>query len=325
MPISKNGKLYFEKEDIEKARRYSALQYAQERKYDLVRTGVDRYTLREHDSMVFRGNGNWYWNSRDVHGRALEFLIQYEGYSFLEAVQELLMRDHAPVPQPEAAPPPKPPFVLPARAATQRHLFAYLCETRGLDESIVKSLIRDGRLYQGCYTYKGHDTGEARQSYNAVFVGLDDAGIPRSAFQRGLTSYSAFRCDVPSSDKLHCPFIVPGYPSTPVVGVFEAGIDAISHATLAKMRSMDYQSMERIVMGGISFEVVHNYLQRHPEKKEVHFCLDNDSPGLKGAEKIEQRLREAGCTEGSGYRYIHEQVPIAKDWNDALRYYKTTL
>lgn len=320
MPVSRNGKTYVTPEQKKKAKECSALAYARAHNYDLVRAGVGRYTLREHDSMVFKEDGSWHWNSHDRHGRALDLLVFYEGYSFVDAVMILIDEKEASKHSyhPNFTEPTKA-FELPERAATQKHLFAYLCGTRGLDEEIVRSLVRDGRLYQGVHRYRD-STGEMRVSFNAVFLGLDGRGTPRSAFQRGLTSMSSFKCDVPGSSKLHHPFCIPGASTSKVLGVFEASIDAISHATVVKLNGLDYSGMERIVMGGLVPETVLHYLTIHPEKREIHLCTDNDAPGRSGAERIEHYLKDHGYCDG--YKYIYEYPPVVKDWNEFLLHYK---
>ena len=89
MPISKNGKPYYTKEQYEAARYNSnALEYARSQGYELVRQGA-YYTMKEHDSMVFTPQGTWFWNSRGVHGTAQEFQMYYENKTLTEAVLTL--------------------------------------------------------------------------------------------------------------------------------------------------------------------------------------------------------------------------------------------
>jgi len=86
MPISRSKRTYYTKEEYEAAKRNdNALFYAQRQGYDLVRTGRYFY-MRQHDSLVFAPSGAWFWNSRGLSGRALEFIVLYEGRSFPEAV-----------------------------------------------------------------------------------------------------------------------------------------------------------------------------------------------------------------------------------------------
>ena len=137
MPISKNGKAYYTKDQYEAARYNSnALEYARSQGYELVRQGA-YYTMKEHDSMVFTPQGTWFWNSRGVHGTALEFQMYYENKTLTEAVltlageRELVNNRPAERSQPAPAVPSSPPknepprssFSLPAKADNYRQLF----------------------------------------------------------------------------------------------------------------------------------------------------------------------------------------------------------
>lgn len=318
MAISKNGILYCTNEQIEQAKGCSALDYAQAHGYDLVHQG-GRYVLWQHNSMVFFPDGRWFWNSRGYRGRALDLLMYYEELPFVAAVLRLAgdtaIKKHGAGMQHTAAPAEKADFLLPERSPTQKHLFAYLCGVRKLSPDIVRTLVHDKRLYEGVHRYRDQKCGQERASYNAVFLGLDEGGRPRSAFQRGLSSKSTFKCEVPGSEKLEHPFCLPGHPDASCVGFFEASIDAIAHATLHGHR---YRNMERVAMGGIIPEAAVRYLARHREKRSIHLCLDADSAGAIGAAKIESALREHGFDEPHGYQFIHEQVPEGKDWDAYL-------
>ena len=149
MSISRNNRTYYTKEEYEAAKRNdNALLYAQRQGYDLVRTGRYFY-MRQHDSLVFAPSGCWFWNSRGLSGRALEFIVLYEGRSFPEAVLILagtVQPGFTPRVIPRSIPPPvkqpQPiPFVLPKHANNDRQLFAYLCGRRKLDEAIVREML----------------------------------------------------------------------------------------------------------------------------------------------------------------------------------------
>lgn len=324
MPISKSGNKYFTDGQLKLATDCSALEYARANHYDLVRQGA-RFIHRDHDSMIFLLDGRWFWNSRSLSGRALDLLIHYEGWSLVDAVLYLAGGDGHGSTRPavsltkQCSEPAEPtPFVLPARSKTQKHLFAYLCGYRKLDAEIIRDLVQGKRLYEGVHPYHAPDSDQQRECYNAVFLGLDNQETPQSAFQRGASSKSTFKCEVPGSKKLEHPFIIPGRPDATSVGFFEASIDAISHATLYKLNGVDYAVMERVAMGGIAAEVAAIYLSHHPEKKTIHLCLDADEWGIKGADRIAVALRLKGYGEDSGYQFILDRVPVGKDWNQYL-------
>ena len=145
MAVSKNGRPYFSKEQYQTARSVSALEYAKQQGYDLVRKGR-RCIMREHDSMVFLDDGRWFWNSRGLSGGALEFIQHYEGRSLPEAV--LILNDQeilhsVPAQQEKAA---APVFSLPPRELNTRSLVDYLTLVRHLDSEIVTELIAQKRI-----------------------------------------------------------------------------------------------------------------------------------------------------------------------------------
>lgn len=316
MPLSARGKPYYTQEQAEEAKTCSALEYARARHYDLVADGPGRYFLREHDSMIFLSDGRWYWNSRHQKGRALDFMLIYEGKSMMEAVLTLtndpaLVSSSSPVDYHAKLEPPAPPkvFTLPDRAATSRQLFAYLCSTRGLDREILLTLMREGRLYQSRFELNG------KNIYNAVFIGLDDHGTPRNAFQRGITDKSTFKNGVEGSDKTW-PFLMPGEATSDTLAVFEGAIDAISHATIVKAKCGDWQQITRMAVGGnFPIEAITKYLDAHPEVIKIALALDNDETGQRLVEYI------AAGLSGRQLTFTPLLQPAGKDWNQFLTDY----
>ena len=323
MPISKKGNKYYTAEQLKRAKECSALDYAQDHHYDLIQQG-SRFVHRDHDSMIFLLDGRWYWNSKCVSGRALDLLVYFEEWPLVDAVlylagdDECRRPDNADTRQVRIERPPPAPFLLPSRSKTHKHLFAYLCGYRKLDVDIVRKLVQDNRLYESVHVYQAPGDSVWRECFNVVFLGLDTAGTPQSAYQRGASSKSTFKCEVPSSKKLEHPFIIPGQASAEAVGFFEASIDAISHATVYKLYGVDYTVMERVAMGGIVPDTIIVYLKQHPEKRQIHFCLDSDKGGIAGTDSIERILREKGYSKEAGYTFTREQVPKGKDWNEYL-------
>ncbi len=326
MPVSKNGRTYFTVAQLREARSCSALEYAKSAGYNLVKDGRG-YHLKEHDSMIFTRDGRWFWNSQGLKGRAPDFLVHYEGMSLPEAVNRLTVGYGSAV---QRAPPSrrlplrphlstqgKKPFELPEKSPTFKRLFAYLCQTRNLDVEIVQELVEQHRIYESVRCYPAPGTGELREAHNVVFVGFDETGKPKSAFQRGTNTYGAvFKRDVGGSDKTYA-FCCPGREGVTAVSVFEASIDAISHATLAKHSGEDWRSRDRIAQGGTWEGPLLHYLQCHPNVKEIELCYDNDEGGHKAAARTLEALEKEGFTAENGY-LVTVSFPELKDWNEDL-------
>ena len=157
MPINKAGKAYYTKEQYKKAKHEcSALDYALRKGYPLIKEGK-YYKMSGHDSMIFAPNGMWYWNSRGLRGKALDFIVAYEGRSVVDAVLELTegtpLRD-SPLKEYPPSMAEQISFILPPAAKNCRRLFAYLCGKRKLDRSVVSELIQRKLLYEGVSTAK---------------------------------------------------------------------------------------------------------------------------------------------------------------------------
>ena len=212
-------------------------------------------------------------------------------------------------------------FELPPAAGSCKRLFAYLCGTRQLDRDIVADLIRSGDLYESCQTYT-KSNGEIGEAHNAVFVGRDGDGVARSAFQRGLSSLpgsSPFKMDVAGSDAA-ASFLIRGAGNVDTVVVFEAAIDAISHATICKLAGLDHKSSDRIALGGTEKTIgLMTYLEANPNIKTVLLAYDEDAGGNSAAEQTSARL------EDTRYRIIRLHQKAGKDWNDYLHFWRNAL
>ena len=93
------------------------------------------------------------------HGNTIDFLAQYLGFSFCDAVTRLLEYEkdagggkkkeyEASVGELSGSVRSAREFVLPEKAQNNRRVFAYLTITRGISRETVNRLIRDGLLYQ---------------------------------------------------------------------------------------------------------------------------------------------------------------------------------
>ena len=327
-----SSKQCFTEDQYRFARESSALEYALSRGYPLIQKG-NYYCLKDHDSMVFTQDGFWFWNSRSLKGRAIEFIRAYEDKTLVDAVQILNhvegqtyadvrsgVQSHpapqspAAMPQPMRAEITKKPFALPPQSPDFRRLFGYLCGTRKLDSEILRDLIRQGRIYESIRRYTVQETGELKEVHNAVFVGMDAHGEPKSAFQRGLVSLSssaAYKRDVPGSDP-SAAFCVPGYGDAKTVIVFEASIDAISHACVYKDAGLDYKIYDRIALGGTQKAIgLTAYLESHPNITRVVLAMDEDAAGRAADAKIRSQLPE-------GYEVLSLRQSLGKDWNEYL-------
>ena len=146
-----------------------------------------------------------------------------------------------------------------------------------------------------------------------VFVGKDDAGKAKFACMRSIIG--SLKKDVYGSDKEYSFCYPPHNPGSRHVAVFEAPIDALSHATLQELEGWKWDGY-RLSLGGTSHVALAAFLERHPEIRRVNLYMDNDLGGLKNARKIKAMLHE-------NPRFKHIRVGInpprsGKDYNEKL-------
>ena len=300
---------WYEKEDLEKAREMTAIEYL--KRYEPQRLKACRglrheYELTDHDSFKINEiTSQWHWKSRDIGGiSALNFLVHVNGMSFLDAVGFLLEQNPSYIPpniqEREMA---KKPFALPERAKDVNRIWNYL-KHRGISRETFVYCVNQGILY------------ESLPYHNAVFVGRDEEGQARYAFLRGTyTKGKPFKAEVSGSNKRFC-FFLPPKGESKKLAVYEAAIETMAHLTLE--RTVDKY---RLSLGGISAPkegetaysfkkpaALESFLARHPEIEEIELCTNNDYAGRWAAEHIEKEYRDRyrikrNLPEPEGYDY----------------------
>lgn len=320
--VTRQGKLHYNKTQLAVAKQASALEYARSRGYDLVGRG-NRWHIRGHDSMVFRLDGRWYWNSRGYSGRAIEFIMYYEGRTLPEAVLILNGIDLTEpdavseaqtafyAPKTENANLPAREFKIPPKAKSMRRTFGYLTAARGIDCQLIRDLVRQGRIFEA-----EADGGNGVVYHNAAFAGLDEEGRIRSITLRGCSSMSKFKAEVSGSDKSY-PFVIPGRPGASELYIFESPIDAMSHATIQKLAGAEWDDSIRISLGGNNtIAPIIRVLNYNPEIRDLIFCLDEDEAGKAQGRVYRKVLIHAGIPAD---RIHFLSVPYGKDWNNCLQ------
>ena len=306
-----NGKggtaIYYTKESIEQARKVDLLTYLRQcDPQELVHVSGNVYCTKTHDSLRI-SNGKWCWFSRGIGGAsALDYLIKVNGYSFLEAMETISGRaaERPPISMPTAEKPQPKTLLLPERSPTSDRVIAYLTG-RGIDREILDYCIQTGRLY------------ESLPHHNAVFLGFDNQGKARFGCQRG-TGKARFHGDLNGSDK-RFGFCLTG--DSPSLHLFEAPIDALSYATLCKMKGINWREQNLLSLAGVYRPsqkgpprlplALEQFLKDHPGVNRVCLHLDNDLPGKQAAQAILSALPENVQGE-------NRWPPFGKEVNDSL-------
>ena len=281
--------MYYIQDQIDRANQADLVSFLQSQGEQLTRAGQE-YRWKRHDSLTIRGN-KWYRHSQSKGGGPVDFVMEFFGKSFTEAV-ELLTGEKG------AAPPPDRPcpatlsdFRLPSRNTDNRTARNYLTAARRIDEDVTGFFFANGDIY------------EEAAHHNAVFVGRDEGGVPRYAHQRGTAGN--FRLDVKGSDKAFN-FCYRGEGER--LFVFEAPIDLLSFLCLFKK---DWQKQSYLSLGGVGEKALLRFLSDRPNIKTVYLCLDSDQAGNDACSRLVD-LTPEGLT-------VHRLVPLFKDWNEVLQ------
>ena len=221
----------------------------------LVRSGKE-YRWKAHDSLTVCGN-KWFRHSQSKGGLPVDFVMEFYGKSFPEAVQ--MLTGEPGEAQPEAGPAPSPAFRLPLRNVTNANILNYLTQERKLSPSLVNFFIAAGDIY------------EDSSHHNVVFVGRDADGHPRYASSRGINE--KFRQDAAGAEKA---FGFAHRGTDKQLLVFEAPIDLLSFIELFPK---NWQQHNYLSLGGVSGKALRQFLSERPDVERVFLCLDADKAG----------------------------------------------
>ena len=252
----------------------------------LVRSGKE-YRWKAHDSLTVCGN-KWFRHSQSKGGLPVDFVMEFYGKSFPEAVQ--MLTGEPGEAQPEAGPAPSPAFRLPLRNVTNDNILNYLTQERKLSPSLVNFFIAAGDIY------------EDSSHHNVVFVGRDADGHPRYASSRGINE--KFRQDAAGAEKA---FGFAHRGTDKQLLVFEAPIDLLSFIELFPK---NWQQHNYLSLGGVSGKALRQFLSERPDVERVFLCLDADKAGEDACKRLTALLPDTVS--------VTRIQPCMKDWNDVL-------
>ena len=281
--------MYYTQEQIDRANQADLVSFLQSQGEQLTRAG-NEYRWKRHDSLTVRGN-KWYRHSQSKGGAPIDFVMEFFGKSFTEAVELLTGEQGAAAPD-RPSPAPLSDFRLPPHSDTAGQVKSYLTAARRIDEDVTGFFLSNGDIY------------EEAAHHNAVFVGRDEDGVPRYAHQRGTAG--SFRLDVKGSDKAFN-FCYRGEGER--LFVFEAPIDLLSFLCLFKK---EWQKQSYLALGGVGEKALLRFLSDRPNIKTVYLCLDSDQAGNDACSRLAELVPE-GLT-------VHRLVPLYKDWNEVLQH-----
>ena len=258
------------------------------------------YRWLRHDSVMIN-KSEWYRFSQNKGGHAIDFMKEFYGLSFAEAVKELLGEEGVgetnrrtakeDAGRQKVCPIPLPGLELPERNESCEIARKYLIEQRKLSEQLIDQMIAKGDIY------------ESKNYHNVVFVGRDKEQNPRYAAMRG-TDENRYRGEARGSEKAY------GFGhigTDEKLFVFESPIDLLSYITAVPE---EWEKHSYISLGGLSEKAMKRMYTEYPHIHSIYLCLDNDEPGNERCRKFVSLIPE----ELSVYRL----EPVKKDWNECL-------
>lgn len=215
-----------------------------------------------HDSITIRGS-TWFDHKNQVGGGAIKFMQYHYGMDFPTAVQELLGQRVTPLsytsPKTVETEKKQKNFMLPEANENMHRVFAYLIKQRFIAPDIISFFAKNHTLY------------EDKSHHNAVFVGVDENGIPRQAHKRGTATFGkSFRQTVEGSDTKYS---FAHFGKSEKLFVFEAPIDMLSYLSLY---SENWQQHSYIAMNGVYENAVLTALKGHSNLSEIVIEIVNN-------------------------------------------------
>ena len=252
----------------------------------------------KHDSITIHGS-TWFDHKNQVGGGAIKFMQEFYNMDFQTAVQELLGQTVTPLshsPPKATAKEEKKEFRLPEAHANMHRVYAYLIKQRFIAAEVITHFAKQHTLF------------EDKDHHNAVFVGIDENGVPRQAHKKSTGTFgNSFRQTTEGSDTRYS---FAHFGESGKLFVFEAPIDMMSFLTLYPQ---DWQKHSYIAMNGVYENAVLTALKNHSNLTEIVLCVDNDEGGIEAVDRLRDILAEKGYTE------VKRLAPEYKDWNEVLK------
>ena len=275
----------YTQEQIDRANQVDLEQFLRSHGEQVTKSG-NEYRWKRHDSLTIRGN-KWFRHSQSKGGYPVEFVMEFFGKTFPEAVSLLI--GEAPAHNGAAAAP-SADFRLPPRNRYAAAAMAYLRQ-RNIPEELIQEFYKEGLIY------------EDAQHHNIVFVGKDKTGIPSYAHCKG--TEGSFRMDVQGSDKAHN-FAYRSDGKSLLV--FEAPIDLMSFIALYPN---DWKMRNYLSLGGVGAKALEGFLSERKDMETVYICTDSDKAGNDAVNRLLESIPESMT--------VIRLIPCEKDWNEVLK------
>lgn len=292
-----------------------------------------------HDSITIRNN-KWYDHKNGIGGYPIQFMKEFYGLNFREALKELLYgeepmlngwtdssesvsihkKQNESVYEKQKIPYTE--MCLEEKREVSKNTNEEINIPKKPEFIIPLKANNNDRLFE-YLTEKRYISKEVVEKFvdkgliyqeskygNIVFLGTDGNGVPKSASKKSTSNNGKnFKIKVAGSDTSFG-FCWRG--KSERVFVFEASVDLMSFITLSKE---DWENDNYIALDGLSPKPLLRFIEENKNIKEIYLCLDYDIAGIEAGEKISDILDEIYCDK------INTVIinPLYKDWNEELK------
>ncbi len=287
----------FTEEEKESANASSIVDYLTSHGESVKRTGRE-YVWEAPSGKVSINGSQWYSQYELVGGGTINFVQKFFGLSYPDAVRSLLGSGAGVTLIGEKKEPQikeKKPFELPEKHTDIRRVYGYLMHERIIDRSVINRFVKDGLIY------------EDAKYHNAIFIGKNREGIPVHAHKRATISNSNFKGNVDSSLAEYS-FHFNG--ASEYFFVFEAPIDMLAYISMHKL---GWEQHSYVALCSTADRAALQMLKDNPHLKTIYLCLDNDSAGQIGCQRVAESIHALG-----NYT-IWRLKPQNKDWDEDLK------
>lgn len=286
-------KMFVSKEEIKKANNVNILEYLISIGEPLKSEGNNFYRHKDHDSLVVNSRKNYFcWNSRNVSGNAVTYLMNVYNISFQHAVKkindDLGDKELSLFKVPEPIYPSKFEYDV-KEVSTTDNIFNYLVNERKIDPDLVQAFIRADLIKEDSFknvVFKWKENGE--------LIGANLQGTREIPEEKRLhPDRPYFKKVLPTTkEATNSGFsITRGYPEK--LYFFEAPIDLLSYLSLnrSKLTNCRLKSMDGLKKQTV-FQTIKNTLNELKAYDRVinsiTLCVDNDMAGNEFIEMMKQ-------------------------------------
>lgn len=323
----KEEKLFVSAEEKERANNVNILDYLISIGEPLKSEGKNFYRHEDHDSLVVNSRKNYFsWNSRNVSGNAVTYLMNVHNLSFQHAVKKINddLGDKAlsNFKKPEPSYPNEFNYDV-KEVTTTDNVYNYLVHDRKIDPDLVQSFIRADLIKEDSYKNVVFKWKEKGQLIGANLQGT--RVIPEEKRIRADRPY--FKQVMPTTkDATNSGFtFTRGYPDK--IYFYESPIDLLSYLTLNRSKLMNSRLVS---MDGLKpqtvFQAIKNTLKELKEYgrdlESIILCVDNDSGGKEFIDKLKQYNLQVKDGANIPIEIDIPNIPKGEnkwDWNNELK------